>query len=193
MQCLFKGRGKTLHQDFACSHLAKAKGSAVFLLCPLPLCPAALLPSHHHLFPGTTLCPPFRANAECWHPHTTETGGGRMYVCDCVVIHTCGTIIRSDILFNRRSTTNFTEKLKTHSQQKFVSFYLTVFCSGEITIFRILQQDISAISFIHINSHSHRHASSFINTLRQHPCAIKSTYASAKTCTHTKTYTYIQT
>lgn len=64
---------ETLHQDFACSHPAEATGSTEFSLCPLPLCPAAFPPSHHHLFPGAALCPPCRADPECWRPHTTHT------------------------------------------------------------------------------------------------------------------------
>ena len=89
MQCCFQWRRKTLHQDFACSHLAKATRSAVFLLCPLPQCPAALLPSHHHLFPGTTLCPPMQGRPRVLTPsHHTHTQIKKEEVCcACLCLH----------------------------------------------------------------------------------------------------------
>lgn len=87
MQCLLGWRRKTLHQDFACSHPAEATGSAAFSLCLLPLYPATLLPGHHHLFPGTALWPPCRADPECWHPNTTHMRGGSMCVRSCGCSH----------------------------------------------------------------------------------------------------------
>lgn len=85
---------KSLASGFLVFYPVKATGSALFSMCPLPLCPAALPPSHHHLFAGMGLCPPpCRAGPECWHPHTSHTVGGRLclcaFVCACVCICAC--------------------------------------------------------------------------------------------------------
>lgn len=72
---------KALHQDFVCSYPAKATGSPALSLYPLPPCPAALPPGHHHLFPGTAPCTPCRADPECWQPNTKDARGGSVCLC----------------------------------------------------------------------------------------------------------------
>lgn len=100
------GEKKSLHQDFA--HSLPSQGHRLGCCSPPALpkpAPTVLLPSHHHLFPGTDLCLPRAGKTQTADTLTRENTGGKECVfMGCAAIHACCATTQSLIVKVRRAS-----------------------------------------------------------------------------------------